>query len=158
MIRQFRDDERAVSISVGFVLTLSITIITMVVVINSFYGMIDKAEHTIMRDEFEIHGNDMALQMSNIDTAVQMTKAAGGEVGSFFFMLPLPDEIAGQQYSMEISNQTNEIIFESHGKDATRVKIPYKVHEIEVASAKLFSGSDDFRLTYNPASNMIEID
>ena len=112
----------------------------MIVVMNSFYTMIDRAEQTIMRDEFEIHGNDMALQMSNIDTTVQITR------------------IAGQQYSMEISNQTNEIIFESHGKDATRVKVPYKVHETDVASAKLFSGSDDFILHYDPASNMIEID
>ena len=158
MMKQFKDDERAVSISVGFILTLSITVITMVVVINSFYGMMDRAEHTIMRDEFEIHGNDMALQMSNIDTAVQMTRSAGGEVGSFYFILPLPDEIAGQQYSLEISNQTNEIIFESKGKDATRVKVPYKVHETEVASVKLYSGSDDFILYYNPVSNMIEID
>ncbi|WP_406655742.1 hypothetical protein V7O62_08090 [Methanolobus sp. ZRKC2] len=158
MIRQFKDDERAISVSVGFVLTLAITVITMVVVISSFYDMIDRAEHTIMRDEFEIHGNDMALQISNIDTAVQITKNAGGEVGSFFFELPLPDEIAGQQYSMEISNQTSEIIFESHGKYATRVKVPYKVHETEVASVKLFSGSDDFILYYDPDTNMIEID
>lgn len=158
MIRQFRDDEKAVSISVGFILTLSITVITMVVVINSFYGMIDRAEQTIMRDEFEIHGNDMALQISNIDATVQITRNAGGELGSFFFELPLPDEIAGQQYSMEISNQTSEIIFESHGKDATRVKVPYKIHETEIASVKLYSGSDDFILHYDPASDMIIID
>ncbi len=158
MMRQFRNDERAVSISVGFILTFTITVLTMIVVVNSFYTMMDRAEQSIMRDEFEIHGNDMALQLSNIDTAVQITRNAGGEVGSFFFQLPLPDEIAGQQYSMEISNQTNEIIFESHGKDATRVKVPYKVHQTNVASVKLFSGSDDFILHYDPASNMIEID
>lgn len=158
MIRQFKNDDRAISVSVGFIMTFAITVITMVVVVNSFYTMMDRAEQTIMRDEFEIHGNDMALQISNIDTAVQITTNAGGEVGSFFFKLPLPDEIAGQQYSMEISNQTNEIIFESHGKDATRVKVPYKVHETNVASVKLFSGSDDFILYYDPASNMIEID
>jgi hypothetical protein len=153
----FREDERAVSISVGFILTLSITVITMMVVISSFYTMIDRAEQTIMRDEFEIHGNDMALQLSNIDTAVQITRSAGGEVGSFDFKLPLPDEIAGQQYSMEISNLTNEIIFESHGKDATRVKVPYQVQEVKVASVKLFSGSNDFELRYDSVSNMIEV-
>ncbi len=158
MIRQFRYDEKAVSVSVGFVLTLSITVITMVVVISSFYTMMDRAEQTVMRDEFEIHGNDMALQISNIDTAVQISRNAGGEVGSFFFILPLPDEIAGQQYSVELSNQTNEIIFESHGKYATRVKVPYKVHETEVESVKLYSGSNEFILHYDPASNMIRID
>lgn len=158
MMRQLIDDEKAVSVSVGFVLTLSITVITMVVVISSFYTMMDRAEQTVMRDEFEIHGNDMALQISNIDTAVQITRNAGGEVGSFFFILPLPDEIAGQQYSVELSNQTNEIIFESHGKDATRIKVPYKVHETEVESVKLFSGSNEFILYYDPASNMIKID
>lgn len=157
MMLAFRDDERAVSISVGFVLTLSITVITMMVVISSFYTMMDRAEQTIMRDEFEIHGNDMALQISNIDTTVQITRSAGGDVGSFYFKLPLPDKIAGQQYSMEISNQTNEIIFESHGKDATRVKVPYKVHGIDVASVKLFSASNEFVLYYDPATNMVEI-
>ncbi|MBN2109788.1 MAG: hypothetical protein JW705_01690 [Methanosarcinaceae archaeon] len=158
MIQRLRDDENAVSISVGFVLTLSITVITMMIVISSFYAMMDRAEQTIMRDEFEIHGNDLALQLSNIDTAVQVTRSAGGEVGSLFFILPLPDEIAGQQFSVELSNQTSEIIFESQGKDATRVKVPYKVHATEVGSVKLFSGSNDFILHYDPDSNMIRID
>ncbi|MDI3539074.1 MAG: hypothetical protein PWQ52_197, partial [Methanolobus sp.] len=57
-------DERAVSLSVGFMLTMTITVITTMILISSFYAMMDRAEHTVMRDEFEIHGNDISLQIS----------------------------------------------------------------------------------------------
>ncbi|WP_406660495.1 hypothetical protein V7O66_11685 [Methanolobus sp. ZRKC3] len=158
MILKFVDDNRAVSLSVGFIMTFGITAITMIVVVSSFYGMMDGAEQTTMRNEFEIHGNDIALQISNIDTTVQLTENLGGKIESICYSPPLPDEIAGQQYSVEFSNQTREIIFESHGKDATRVKIPYSTTVTDVASVKLYSGSSEFRMHYDPTSRLIKME
>jgi FlaG/FlaF family flagellin (archaellin) len=154
---ELASDERAVSISVGFMLTLTITVITTMILISSFYAMMDRAEQTVMRDEFEIHGNDISLQISNIDTAVQITNNAGGRVESITYQLTLPDTIANKQYSVEFSDHPKEIIFESEGRDETRVKVSYKTQAINVTNTTLYSGSSDFFLHYNATSNMLEI-
>lgn len=150
-------DDRAVSLSVGFMLTLTITIITTMVLINSFYTQMDRAEHIVMRDEFEIHGNDISLQIANIDTAVQLTNNSGGKVESITYQLTLPDTIANKQYSVEFSDNPKEIVFESEGRDETRIKVSYTTRAINVTPIKLYSGSSDFFLHYNATSNMLEI-
>jgi FlaG/FlaF family flagellin (archaellin) len=157
--KKFTRDERAVSLSVGFMLTLAITLITTMVLISSFYTMMDRAEHTVMRDEFEIHGNDISLQISNIDTAVQITNNAGGRVESITYQLILPDTIANKQYSVEFSGHpgTKEIIFESEGREESKVKVAYTTNAVNVTPTKLYSGSNDFVLHYNATSNMLEI-
>jgi hypothetical protein len=157
--KKFTRDERAVSLSVGFMLTLAITLITTMVLISSFYTMMDRAEHTVMRDEFEIHGNDISLQISNIDTAIQITNNAGGKVESINYQLILPDTIANKQYSVEFSGHpgTKEIIFESEGREESKVKVAYTTNDVNVTPTKLYSGSSDFVLHYNATSNMLEI-
>lgn len=150
-------DERAVSLSVGFMLTMTITVITTMILISSFYAMMDRAEHTVMRDEFEIHGNDISLQISNIDTAVQITNNAGGKVESITYKLTLPDKIANKQYSVEFPSNSTEIVFESEGRDETRVKVSYTTRAINITPTKLYSGSNEFLLHYNATSNMLEI-
>ncbi len=154
----FIHDERAVSISVGFILTFTITVICMSVLIGSFFTMLDRARETAMRDEFEIHGNEIALQISNMDTAVQIMQTSGGKIRSIDYKLIMPDKIADKQYSVKISNQTSEIIFESEGRHETRVKVPYVALNTNVASGIVYSNSDNFRLYYDQDSNMIRID
>ncbi|MDI3486046.1 MAG: hypothetical protein PWQ50_1266 [Methanolobus sp.] len=63
MIRGFIDDENAVSISVGFILTFTISVLMIVMVLSSFYSLMNDAEQTVMHDEFEIHGNDIAVRI-----------------------------------------------------------------------------------------------
>ena len=80
-MRGFIHDDRAVSMSVGFILTFTITVICMSLLIGSFFTMLDRAGQTAMRDEFEIHGNEIALQITNMDTAVQIMQTSGGKIG-----------------------------------------------------------------------------
>ncbi|MCQ6961718.1 DUF7266 family protein [Methanolobus chelungpuianus] len=150
-------DDRAVSLSVGFILTLTITVIATIVLINSFYALMDRAEHTVMRDEFEIHGNDISLQISNIDTAVQLTNNTGGKVENIAYQLTLPDTIANKEYSVEFSDHPKEIIFESEEREETRVSVSYTTREVSIKPTKIYSGSSDFILHYNTTSNMLEI-
>jgi FlaG/FlaF family flagellin (archaellin) len=157
MKKRITDDENAVSISVGTVLMLSITVITLVVVIGSFYTMMDRHEHAVTRDQFEIHGNDMALQISNIDTAVQITNNYGGKAENISYHFSLPPTIARHQYSIELSNSTREIIFRSQSGPGTEVKVTYVTSTTDVASNKIYSGQDYFELYYDANSNLIGI-
>ncbi|SES66611.1 hypothetical protein SAMN04488587_0436 [Methanococcoides vulcani] len=156
-MKQIFHDNKAVATSVGFILTFSITVITFVLVMNASYNMMDQAEHTVMREEFEIHGNNIALQLTEMETIVNITNTAGGEVDEIKYEMLLPLKVANDYYSVEFSNQTNEMIFESHGRDETRVKIPYEMRNIQLMSTTISSASEEHYMIYNSTANMVEI-
>ena len=56
-MRDLAGDENAVSISIGFILTFSITVLVMVIALTSFYSLMGQAEQTVMRDEFDLKIN-----------------------------------------------------------------------------------------------------
>ncbi|WP_135613005.1 hypothetical protein [Methanococcoides sp. AM1] len=156
-MKQIFHDNEAVATSVGFILTFSITVITFILVMNASYDMMDQAEQTVMREEFEIHGNNIALQLTEIETMVNITSNAGGEIDEIKYEMLLPLKVASDYYSVEFSNQTNEMIFESHGRDETRVKIPYELRNIQLMSTNISSASENHYMIYNSTSNMVEI-
>ncbi|MEL4305502.1 DUF7266 family protein [Methanococcoides sp. LMO-2] len=154
-MKQIFHDNEAVATSVGFILTFSITVITFLLVMNASYDMMDQAEHTVMREEFEIHGSNIALQITEIETLVNTSQNIGGEVGEIRYEMVLPLKVANDYYSVDFS--TDEMIFESHGRDETRVKIPYEARNINVTPTTISSASEEHFMTYNSTSNMIEI-
>ncbi len=157
MIRRIIDDENAVSISLGTILMFSITVVTLIVVISSFYTMMDRHEDSVTRNQFEIHGNDLALQISNIDTAVQITNNYGGKTENISSLFSLPPKIADNQYSIEFSNNSKEIIFESGDEAETEVKVSYVTSAVNISSKKIYSGPDHFEFYYDKDSNLIKI-
>ncbi|WP_445474699.1 DUF7266 family protein [Methanococcoides methylutens] len=156
-MKQIFHDNRAVATSVGFILTFAITVITFVLVMNASYNMMEQAEQTVMREEFEIHGSNIALQITEMETIVNMTSSAGGEIGDLRYEVLLPLKVANDYYSVEFSNQTNEMIFESHGRDETRVKIPYGLKSIGLMNTTISSATGEHYMLYNSTVNMIEI-
>ena len=157
MKRDILNDENAVSISVGFILTFTITVIAFLMIMQTFYGMLYQAEHTVLREEFEIHGNDIAIQLTNIDTIVNVTLSSGGSIGEIRYDVSLPDKIAGSYYSVDFSNVTSEIIFESDDRLETTAKIPYVTQTTTVSSTKIYSAAGEHYLLYNPSTNLIEV-
>ncbi|WP_440953517.1 DUF7266 family protein [Methanococcoides sp. FTZ1] len=156
-MKQIFHDNEAVATSVGFILTFSITVITFLLVMNASYNMMDQAEQTVMREEFEIHGNNIALQLTEMETLVNSSTTAGGEVDEIRYEMLLPLKVANEYYSVEFSNSEKEMIFESHGRDETRVKIPYEARNIQVMNTTISSASVEHAMIYNSTSDMIEI-
>ncbi len=157
MKRDILNDDNAVSVSIGFILTFSITVIAFLMIIQAFYGMLYQTEHTVLREEFEIHGNDIAVQLTNIDTIVNVTLSSGGNIGEIRYDVSLPDKIAGSYYSIEFSNSTREIIFESDDRLETTAKIPYATQTTTVSSTKIYSAAGEHYLLYNSSTNLIEV-
>lgn len=156
-MKQFYTDNKAVSTSVGFILTFVITIITFILVMQASYDLMDQAEHTVMREEFEIHGNNIALQLTKIDTMVGVVNNGGGDIIDLRSELMIPIRIANEYYYVEFSNQTREIIFESNERSETRVQVAFDIENTNIMSTALSSASGDHFLLYNSTSNMIEI-
>ena len=156
-MRRLANDENAVSISIGFILTFSITVLILVIILTSFYSLMDQAEQTVMRDEFEIHGSDLAVKITTIDTMAGTAMRSGADIGEIRYELSLPDKIAGKQYSIEFSNTTNEIIFSSEERDETKVKIPFSTDDTTLLSTTIYSSTGEYQISYNPSANTIEI-
>ena len=156
-MKQIFHDNEAVATSVGFILTFSITVITFLLVMNASYSMMEQAEQTVMREEFEIHGNNIALQFTEMEMIVNSSSTAGGVVGEIRYEMLLPLKVANEYYSVEFSNSDKEMIFESHGRDETRVKIPYEARNIQVMDTTISSAAGEHYMIYNSTSNMVEI-
>ncbi|WP_305065705.1 hypothetical protein, partial [Methanococcoides sp.] len=115
------------------------------------------AEHTIMREEFEIRGNNVALQLTKIDTMIGVVNNGGGNMIDLRSELILPLRIANEYYYVEFSNQSREVIFESNERSETRVQIAFEIENTNILSTTLSSASGDHFLLYNSTTNMIEI-
>ncbi|KXS46131.1 MAG: hypothetical protein AWU58_794 [Methanohalophilus sp. T328-1] len=150
-------DRRAVSTAIGFILTFVITIMVFMSVMNSSYVMMDRNEHSVMREQFEIHGSSIALQLTKIDTTINLTRKSGGNVEEIQSDIVLPMKIADEYYYMQISNQTHEIIFESDGIAETRVQIPYELTTTDIESATINSVTGEHYFFYNSTTEIIEV-
>lgn len=156
-LRNLHPDENAVSISIGFILTFSITVLMLVTVLSSFYSLMDQAQQTVTRDEFEIHGTDIAVRIATIDTIVGSANNSGSEIMEITYKLSLPGKIAGKPYSIEFDNNTKDIVFLSDERDETIVKVPYYTDNVAVLSTTLYSLKEEYVITYEPTTNTIEI-
>jgi hypothetical protein len=156
-MKNLAGDENAVSISIGFILTFSITVLVMVIALTSFYSLMGQAEQTVMRDEFEIHGSDIAVRITSLDTTVGIAKDTGSDIERISYRLSLPDKIAGKEYSIEFSNITNEITFMSEQRAETRVKVPYSTEDTNVTPTILYSSKGEYLMIYNPITDTIDI-
>ncbi|MEZ5335581.1 MAG: hypothetical protein R2741_10260 [Methanolobus sp.] len=108
-----------------------------------------------MRDEFEIHGNDIAVRIANIDTMVGSGKKQDQKPGKYNTRFPCPSRIAGKTYSVEFSDR--DIIFISDGRDETRVKVPYYTENTVVVPTTLYSPKAEYIVMYDPGTDAIVI-
>lgn len=150
-------DEAAVSISIGFILTFVISVVALVTVLTAFYTLMDRAEQTVMRSEFEIHGNDISMQISSIDSLVAVMDNSGAYIGVLEYDLDLPDRIAGEHYSVSIVNSSHEILLRSRDKTETKVMVPYSTKNMRVIESTIFSEAGRHYIVYDPVYRTLEV-
>lgn len=150
-------DEAAVSISVGFILTFVISVVALVTVLTAFYTLMDRAEQTVMRSEFEIHGNDLSMQISSIDVLVAVMNNSGAYIEVLEYEFNLPDKIAGEHYSVSVLNSSREIMLQSRDKAETKVMIPYSTKNIVIIESTIFSEAGRHYMRYDPMHRTLEI-
>lgn len=109
--KKFIKNEDAVSITVGFILTLSITVLVFSAIILSFYSLTQQSEKITLKESFDILGSGMALKITTMDTLVNITQSYGGAVNSLEYEFTIPASIANEGYGININNK--QIILES---------------------------------------------
>lgn len=155
MIKKLQEDDNAVSVSVGSILIFSISVIAFIMLMNSFFSMMDQTERTVTREEFETYGNDLAFQLTSVETAITKTKFSGGNIEYLKYEFTIPDKVAGEYYSVNFSNESNEITFKSQNQ--VMVKIPYTIKSADLESNTIHSSSTNHYFLYNSSKNLIEV-
>jgi hypothetical protein len=131
--------------------------VALVTVLTAFYTLMDRAEQTVMRSEFEIHGNDISMQISSIDTLVAVMNNSGAYIGLLEYDLNLPDQIAGEHYSVSTVDSSHEIVLQSRDKEETKIMIPYSAQNMRVIESTVFSEAGTHYMAYGPINRTLEI-
>jgi hypothetical protein len=142
-------NEDAVSITVGFILTLSITVLIFSGIVLSFYTLTQQSQKAAMQTSFDILGSGLAVKLTTIDTLVNISNSYGGTVNTLEYDFSIPASIAHEGYSMNITNSTKQIILESD--NGAKAWVPFNTSS-NITQTTIYSSAQDFKFIYNSTS------
>lgn len=148
-------NEDAVSITLGFIMMFSITVLVFSAVIISFYTLSQQSARIATTESFNILGSGIALKIATVDGLINATNYYGGTVNTFEYGFSVPASMASDDYSINITNSTNRVII-LEAENGAKSWIPYNT-SINLEGKLIFSGIEDYKLTYNGTSNQIII-
>ncbi|MDY6965817.1 MAG: hypothetical protein SVM80_07595 [Halobacteriota archaeon] len=151
-MKQLIKDEKAASIAVEYILTFAISMSLLIALILSSQNLIEMTSDIVMRESFEIIGNDIALKISNMDILIEATFGSG-DVDDLNSEFTIPGQIAGRAYSVNISQ--DRIIIQSFAGSA-EARIPLNV-TTGIESGIATSSQEQLFILYNSSANKIEV-
>lgn len=154
-IRNFVKNEEAVSITVGFILTFSITVLVFSGIILAFYELSVQSKEKAMQESFAILGSGLAMRMTTVDTLINITNTNGGTVNTLEYDFSIPAFIANEGYSINFSNSTRQLILES--ESSARTWVPFNVSG-NFTQKEIYSNDENFKITYNKTDKIIKIE
>lgn len=150
-------DHRAVSVTVGYILTLGVAALLMGVLIAGAGGLMESQSKQVINDELTVIGNQLASNIHEADRLATVAAADNstttGESGHVALTVRLPDRVAGTGYLIEIENET--ITLSSSNPDV-EVTVSHPEVQTEIApTGQLNSG--DLRIRYDPEDTRLEV-
>ncbi|KAB1188771.1 MULTISPECIES: hypothetical protein [Haloferax] len=136
-------NSRAVSTTLGFVLTLSITTILISGIMVAAGGFVAAEHERVTETELEVVGQRLA---ANIEAADRVVASSGDEtVSNVETRLELPNRVAGTTYRISVDNSSNQLVLQSVDPEVT-VRIPVET-ETELKNGSVDAG--DVAVTYD---------
>lgn len=149
-------NDDAVSISIGFILMFTITVLIFTALIISFYSLSQRSEKVVMWESFKILGEGLAVKITSVDTLVNISNTYGGSVNTITYEFTMPSSIAGKSYTINITNSTGGIIFESD--NGARAATPFNISTKNFIGRMIYSGSEDYKIKYDKSNSSISIE
>lgn len=140
------DDTRAVSVTVGYVLTLAIGAVVLSGVVIGVSGVIDSQTDRTIRGDLSVVGQTTVANLENADRLARAgTADRPGTTGDVHVGVDvdLPTRIAGVPYQLTVDNET--VTLQTDNPDAV-VSIPHTTDR-PVATTTLSGGP--VRITYH---------
>ena len=150
--KKFIKNEDSVSITVGFILTLSLTVLVFSAIILSFYALTQQSEKITLKESFDILGNGIALKITTVDTLVNVTHGYGGTINSLEYEFSIPAYIADEEYGVNITNK--QLILESDND--VKAWIPFNTSTM-IEERVILSNAQDYIMVYNKTGNSVRI-
>ncbi len=144
-------NEDAVSITVGFILTLSITVLVFSGIVLSFYTLTQQSQKAAMQTSFDILGSGLAVKLTTIDTLVNISKSYGGATMNIEYDFSIPASIAHEGYSINITNSTKQMILESD--NGAKAWVPFNTSS-NITQTTIYSSAQDYKFIYNSTNGI----
>lgn len=154
-LKNLLKNDDAVSITVGFILMLSITMLIFSAVVISFSTLTSQSEKIAMRESFETMGSGLAARVTTLDVLINITNSYGGTVDSLDYEFSIPPPIAYKDYSIEINSSTKQIIIEA--ENGAQAWIPFNT-SVNFAENKIYGSSQNYRFIYDKYNNTLKIE
>ncbi|RDZ55111.1 hypothetical protein DEQ92_02915 [Haloferax sp. Atlit-6N] len=141
-----RSTDRGVSTALGYVLTLSITVVLISGLLVAAGGFVSDERERVTETELDVVGNRLAAGVESVDRI----GAAPGE-SRVEATVRLPPRVAGTTYSIEVvSGSPNELVLTSTDPEVT-VRVPVST-ETSLTASRVDGG--DVTITYDPSSGL----
>jgi len=149
----FRLDRRAVSVTVGYILMLSVAALLLGVVLTGAGGLMESQSQQVVSDELTVVGNQLASNIHEADRLAQVGAADTGEP-TVELTVRLPQQVAGTGYLVEIGNETITL---STSNPDVEVTVSYPETDRELADSGRVSGGN-LRIVYNTSADRLEVE
>jgi len=136
-------NEDAVSITVGFILILLITVLVFSATILSFHTLTLTSQQAAMRESFDILGSGFAARVTSMDTLVNLTTSNGGHVNQLEYDFSIPASIANEGYSINITREKVSLDAENGAESWIPFNSSYNITE------QIYSNAQDYTLSYD---------
>ncbi|MCZ7393397.1 MAG: hypothetical protein ABOK23_12305 [Candidatus Methanoperedens sp.] len=146
-------NEDAVSISLGFILMFSISVVVFCSLVLSFYTLSQNSEKAAMQSSFEILGSELAVRITTMDTLVNISNSYGGTVNSLEYDFSIPASIADEGYSVNITNTKQIILTTDNG---AQTWIPFNTSS-SINQTPIYSSAQNYKFIYSRTDNTIKI-
>ena len=140
--------DRAVSVTVGYVMTLAISTLLLSGLFVAGGSFVETQRERAAQGELTVVGERIAADLGTVDRLVE--KAGSRENLTVNRSLTLPDRAAGTVYRIRVSAADTEgtVALESDRTDAT-VEVPFRTSDgVEVENATVAGG--DLRIWWDP--------
>lgn len=145
-------NEDAVSITLGFILILSITVLVFSAIVLSFYTLTQHSQEAAMRESFDILGSGFAARVSSMDTLVNITESNGGTANQLEYDFSIPASIANEGYGINITRERIFLDAENNAKAWIPFNSSYNITE------QIYSNAQDYTLSYDSNNNSMKIE
>lgn len=143
-------DDRAVSITVGFVLNLAIASLLLSALLIGGSGMIDRQTRDVTGDELSVTGQQLAEKLLSADRLVR-----AGETVDLSIRSDLPTRTAAGSYLIEIEHEDAEGTIELRSTDPVVTTSVRFRSETDVDSATVNGGP--VRIAYDPGEDQLVV-
>ena len=154
MMRRLHDDRRAVSVTVGYILMLSVAALLLGVVLTGAGGLMESQSQQVVSDELTVIGDQLASNIHEADRLAQVGAADDGEP-TVDLTVRLPDRVAGTGYLVAVDNETITLSTSNPNVEVT-VGYPEPATGLPAESDQVAGG--DIRIVYNASADRLEVE